>query len=287
MRRALTSAALAAAGALMFSGCFLSNTTGGGDDGGDGGDFDGGDADGAPVDPRCRPLGGVQRCGPTCPPCSVDETCSGIPQVCVPFATASDPRGSDFCNFQFSEGSTSAQYCWSNAICATWREQPDGFGGTCLPPEYCTDAREAGLTDIVCRYSDGTTFDAGPPTVDECPPGNPRTTFCGGPCSPDGCPWTIPVTRPGDYAVSCIGLSEERGLGVCALGTRKPCERGLNLDLLPWMSTQLEEPALCLVPREGDELADIGWVTLADACRGYRDLFPDDFDCVDETWTSR
>ena len=42
-----------------------------------------------------------------------------------------------------------------------------------------------------------------------------------------------------------------------------------------------DQECLCIVQRDAEGLRDWGWVTMADSCRAYRDMYPGDVECVD------
>jgi hypothetical protein len=179
-------------------------------------------------------------------------------------------------------------YCWGDLICASTPgtdSDPEDreYRGVCVSEEYCRDAPAAGI-DVTCIYSDETTFVTGPPDEPVCPPApDPRTPFCGGPCGSDGCPFSEPRLLPLN-GVSCVGLSDTRGLGICALHTRgQSCAPGVTSLMTGCHDPGVYgTPCLCLVLRRGDELETHGWITLESSCRAYRDRYPADFTCLDE-----
>ncbi len=280
--------AVAAMLVVSSMGCFVMHSPG--DEGA--GPADGGADTGtwswdAEADGPCAPVGGYLPCDGECErecPNRARFFCAPELGVCYPFHTIEEDRGGEYCNVRYRP-STRAVYCYSGNICAvrpTEDMSSDSFGGLCVRPEFCDEVDETEL-GAVCRYSDGTTYEEGPPEVEECPEGNPLTPFCGGPCDPDGCPFTIPPHRPGGWEVSCVGISETRGIGVCALHTKYPCT---PIDDTSTEGCELYwgQPCLCLVHREGDGYRDWGWATMADSCRAYRDMYPGDFGCFDAEW---
>lgn len=292
LREWLLRGALTVAGGVCLAGCFLSHSR---EDEAHAEDAGLPSVD-ASADGPCAPVGGYIPCDGECEVECRDLgrlLCAPAVGVCWPHDTVEELRGNDNCHINYLDH-PSVSYCWSGNICAA-RPDPvtpgypdlteDAFAGNCVRPEYCD---EVGETDIgaQCRYSDGSLYVNGPPEVDECPPGgNPLTPFCGGPCSPEGCPFTEPWHMPhGDsYDVSCVGMSETRGIGVCAIGTNLGC-RPEEPGIVEACEFAWGEPCLCLVVQDDDGPRDWGWPTMADSCRAYRDMFPADFECFDEGW---
>lgn len=168
----------------------------------------------------------------------------------------------------------------------TFEERSSG-GGICLGTDYCREAYAAGLTDVACVYSDWTEFVDGPPEVEACPPApDELAPFCGAACSEDGCPYHNHGLWGGEWHFSCVGVNEERGLGICAFGGRNGCAEGS-----PGYAATCEafygRPCACLRQRLGDgTLDERGFVTMASSCLAYRAMYPSGVECMNpETWS--
>jgi hypothetical protein len=157
------------------------------------------------------------------------------------------------------------------------------LAGRCFGIEYCRDVVAAGLGDeIGCFYSDWSEFVDGPPPEPECPPApDELTPFCGGGCATGGCPFHG-GTDP-EWRVSCVGVNEERGLGICAFGTTIGCGEDTMSN---WCELRFGRPCACLRLRLADgELDERGFTTFATSCRAYRERYPGDVECMEpETW---
>lgn len=164
-------------------------------------------------------------------------------------------------------------------------------GGVCVEEEYCRWVRDGAREPSVrCRYSEGHPFENGAPDVACAGGATAESPFCGGACS------NCPRIEPWEYMSepTCVGVSETRGFGVCApysvrcspgpavISTLLECTRRLDRLGAP-------EPRECacmvLAPAMVLELANHGWPVALESCLAYRDAFPGQVRCFDETWT--
>jgi hypothetical protein len=276
---------------LLASGCYLFHGT----PEEDGGRVDAGRVDaGSRADAgSCPTLGGYRRCGEACPvECPRDEGqfCHEWTGVCREFPpnAIEEPRGHDGCSLGMDGDVVGdvphARYCWSGGICAiraVTLDDPSYLNGLCLGEAYC---REVPFTELGnrCVYSDGTPYVDGPPEVESCPPAtDERTPFCGGPCG--ACPyWDPGPFYNAEWKVSCVGISEARGLGVCTMSPYA-CRPGGGLAVacenptLHWSA-----PCACLLLRQPDgSFNDWGFTTFESSCRAYRDLYPGEVECME------
>ncbi|UJR83714.1 hypothetical protein [Sandaracinus amylolyticus] len=247
----------------------------------------------------CDRIAGYRVCPyDVCPdPCLDEGQCILSLGVCVPPSVPpGDPRIGSSCHLNSREDPRDTEmnwFCLSGDYCAVDREggDPRSLSGPCVSAEMCDVADEDGL-DARCMYSDRTPFVNGPPSVDECPPPpDPEGTFCGGPCEP--CPWVsgIPFlpgnpTSYGAPRVSCVGVSETRGLGICAFDRFGECTEGDTLTARLCLE-QLGRPCACmrLLTDVTPDVPIVRFVTFADSCRAYRAMFPEDVECMDPmTW---
>ncbi|MBX3269545.1 MAG: hypothetical protein KF729_04760 [Sandaracinaceae bacterium] len=154
----------------------------------------------------------------------------------------------------------------------TWelhRTRPYAWSGVCVHPEYCRWLLEQPeLTDIRCRYSEGTLFENGPPDQPCGAGADELFGFCGGRCG-DTCP------DPFDGVPSCVGVSETRGFGVCAR-SRVRCGRrdGSVAGIPPGGACML------LSPMALPEYAGHGWRVVRETCVAYRARFPEEVRCL-------
>lgn len=147
--------------------------------------------------------------------------------------------------------------------------------GTCLGEQYCREVVETDVP-VRCVYSDGSEYFDGPPPSTVCPsPADDRTPFCGGACG--ACPYLDPEFYSGEWATSCVGVNEERELGVCSFG-RYACTPGQ-----PFAARECDGPGrrgvpcACLVLRGPDgTFPEWGFPTFAEPCRAYRDRYGED-----------
>lgn len=127
-------------------------------------------------------------------------------------------------------------------------ESRDGFiQSGCVHISYCL-ADPALRPGFECYYSDLTRVREAPPAED-CPADVSSVfTFCGTSC--DACP-TFGDDAPGGTYLGCVGLSSERGVGVCAFD--EACAPGSYL-LESGASERIwgdgTDPTACLVQRD-------------------------------------
>ncbi len=216
------------------------------------------DADGGPIG-RCDPIGGIQQCWPDCEACSDGTGCSRAPSYAL---CTGDVLG---CFGEASYCVEPKQYC---------------FRGTCMAAEFCADLHRSELEDR-CTYNAGEIYLTGPP-VEACPaPLDSLSTFCGEDCAPCS---TEPIVLGGSFG-RCVGLNDERGLGLCGLSTPCDASSGPTLDLY---NDFIVDP-ICLVELGESGLQPLGYVVAESACVAYVERYPGDFACVDprEGWRVR
>ena len=275
--------------ALPAGGCYLFST--GGDGGPDAAAGLDASADGArdaslPLDAECLSFGANRLCGELCPlPCPEGFSCwdPEVRQICTDQGLH-DPRGREDCSVDVRAG---GDFCYSGRYCPAYEAGFDpagGSGGTCVDEGYCAWARERGL-GVQCRYSEGQPYVNGPPDV-PCGAGAvPGAGFCGGACG-DTCAVTAVFTMD---PAACVGLSEERGFGVCAPFSFRCAPDLVPEDTLMECERRILSPgatcACMLLPGPLPEYADHGLAVARQTCLAYQRYFPDQVRCVDETWT--
>lgn len=167
--------------------------------------------------------------------------------------------------------------CYNGEACFT-----DGRGteyeGVCVEGAVCDDARAAGL-DAVCRWTDGTDREVGPPASDTCPL-SPRgdLPFCGGACG--ACP-IYPASSHPSRGPACIGVSDARAHGLCAV-YQLLCDQTHPVSDLCTPLGMFDEPqtCACLMFRSADgELSPLGWAVPEASCRAYRGLYSGEVEC--------
>ena len=233
---------------------------------------------------ECDTLGGFRVCGPEsgCSrDCPLETECREGLRVCRPAMRDSDGRG-DACEFELDTvGLTSIG--WTGNPCAVLGSAQDGtdenpYSGVGMPPSYCTAAIDAGL-DVRCVYSDGTIYRNGPPAT-SCPvPFASGVAFCGGACAGAECPRTW---DRGQHAHSCVGLSDDRGYGVCAFG-RHRCDPGNVSSQLDECEGWYGRPCSCLVPLPSP-VDNLGFPVLQETCQRYVEDYPEHVRCMDRSW---
>lgn len=267
------------------------------------------DGGGPPYDAAaCPPLGGYERCGPGCGDrwCDGPLYCNTLATVCAPsvFATGELDRRFDGCAIQTEwppgESPRGGHYCADDRVCVgTRRDFEDGdatFRGKCLREEFCDDA--AGVVEgFACVWSDLSERRSGAPVDALCPSSDPRAGLCGGPCG--DCPWDPPRyyrSAAAHFQVSCVGRSDERGIGICAQHTLYLCVPGTEFtaDLIcgnqpgfPAPPLLGSDPCACLLledPNAPGAFLPWGWATLGATCRQYRELYPGQVRCLDGEW---
>ncbi|MEM9192132.1 MAG: hypothetical protein AAGF12_23370 [Myxococcota bacterium] len=153
---------------------------------------------------------------------------------------------------------------------------------------YCDDpAHEEFGT---CFYSDLSLYENGPPEGGSCPAFEDELTgFCGGPCGEGPCPVAeilrgLPAIEPSRLEVSCVGMNEERGFGVCSFEATNACARGASWSVVE-VCPLFGRTCTCMVQRGPDRvLQDAGFAMSLEACLAYRAEFPEGVECVDQDW---
>ncbi len=288
MRGSLTTAALL----LLLIGCAESFRIGE--------DLDGGtDA----FDPSCTYVGRQQLCDEACPRCRLDRhDCQEwrrepdrTPPLCV---TDTGNAGYPLCRGAANDESFVAlnEYCFDGSLCMDANDErvrEHSVSGNCVDLAACEWLRDR-EEYAQCRYSDGSFFVDGPPSLDECPELRDRAYFCGGPCG--GC---ADYPDPGGgtpLPSSCLGLSESRGYGACAHSNNLATfdfvcfEGGGGWQAVTdiWELRGAEAEATCFVTRdpESGAMPTRGLFMFRDVCLRYRQDFPDSTDCMTEAWRS-
>jgi hypothetical protein len=242
------------------------------------------DADGDP----CR-LGIHTACTPGCPPCPSSAYCDLLTQVCDEWnAVGEQDRGGCWYFDRRADvgGGETYEFCANGWICATDTTRRPARGerllGRCVHPSYCAESRDFGI-ELTCVYSDFSVYVDGPPEVapEDCEGGHPQGGLCGPSCTNGGCPYTLPPPPydfPSTWGVSCVGVTEDRGLGACSIGG-KLCRADHDpLANLEWL---FGEDFSCLNLRlPGGAWDTEGWPVFADTCRLYADRYPDDARCL-------
>lgn len=272
----------------LLAGCFLSSRGGDTDaledDGSvieDGGGHDDGGTDDCPnlgIYPSCDDL------------CESREECPGAGRcinsldICVVPGDWPSRCVHDF-DFPGSTGSNAcslpSQVCLQELEFSPELDDRESLHITgCVDHSFCTSPMEL-HPGHACYYSDLTRVETGPP-AEACPANvSERWPFCGLECG--GC---RDIPEQSGYN-GCVGLNDERGIGVCARGDS--CTPGaFILDPEKWELFGEPEPIACLVLRDPltDEYWQWGWPTGAATCRAYRERYPYRFDCRDFDWTS-
>lgn len=277
MRKGLRVWCLVCCGIAM--GCFRSSGSGG-----DAGRGDvASDAEAAP----CGTVGAHEICGAACPGyvCPPERAhCSSTLHVCID--EGESPPGLNICVNRIRDGEGGrATYCPNGALCAATSSpltDPDGYlvGDGCVDVTYCEQAITEGLEGR-CYYSDLTPFVSGPPL--DCPDDvHEISTFCGPGCR--GCEWfnATPLAES-----ACVGVNEDRGFGVCAFSADDTCRFGRpNADLMFYTPELGLGRAVCMLMLVDGVVPEFGHKVFLDACRTYRDRFPDSVDCVDGLWNT-
>ncbi len=177
------------------------------------------------------------------------------------------------------------RYCGEN-LCLVPHEDEgaETLAGTCVAESTCIEALDGGL-GASCFYVDRSPYVEGPPD-EGCPelPEGP-SGFCG-----PGCRGCEPIPDPYDtIRASCVGVNEERGLGLCVFNSQEVCERRQNergrLQYAELATEMRYGRAVCVVPVDAaGRLADWGWFAFDGGCRAYRARYPGVYECVDADW---
>jgi len=273
-----------------------------GADAGDSGVTDSGRLDAGPQD--CSEINGFRRCdrcAEPCPPRSPGSPyilgCADTLGVCIDRHTWEDgTKGSDGCRFSRSYLSPAA-YCSVDDVCAV--SGGDGtsdsaYGGLCMPADFCVEALDhPDLPDFQCLYSDGTPVLTGPPAV-TCPSNiADEEPYCGGACAGVECPLTLFTHYAGDmfpeqHRLSCLGLSDARGFGVCAYKSvvRSSTDFQKRSALEGCARDQGAPCALMTFNTAAPGFLDSAAVIRLDVCRDYRSRNPSTIECRRQDWTA-
>jgi len=253
---------------------------------------------------ECGCVAGFRRCDTCELRCILGEGCREELGVCR--ARDSDDFGgrgfADTCRFRTDgashpgyAGGSGGEFCVTGNVCAVevgaTGTEDDQLAGICMPVEFCL-ARESADPPLPegrrCVYADGSEVVDGPPPV-ACPPfEHPKTLFCGGSCGERVCPGR--GGRVGgitDPAYPCVGLSETRGFGLCALSEERCllAEPDHTHLLIDGCSLGEDEPCVCMVPQPQEGERQEGYPVFESACRAYvAGLPPGVADCRDADW---
>ena len=225
-----------------------------------------------------------------CPGAESDYWCNLTYDICVPQERFEDPREQG-CHFNFGGSNLHGKTCADpDSVCTFDRSSPsweavqsrDGYAGSgCSHISLCFASEEL-QPQLECVYSDLTPVVTGPP--EQACPEQPSEDFpfCGTDCG--SCSWE-PDRMP---YLGCVGLNDERGVGVCALdfGCRA---NDFSLDPANWEGLDfIREPLACLLLRDPEtgEWWEGGWLTAEASCKAYRELYPDRYDCRNYDWES-
>jgi hypothetical protein len=177
------------------------------------------------------------------------------------------------------------------------------FSGSCMPVEYCLAAPEADpplSAPVKCVYADGTPLVTGPPPG-ECPvdDAHSRAPFCGGACGRSRlCPWYEVSLLEQGYG-ACVGLSDDRSFGVCALPNRRcvidpdvvvELPDGTTINENEWTlggcDAVMDESCVCMktLPVPGPPAVEHGFAVPVSACLTYAAHHPGLVECLDAHW---
>lgn len=247
----------------------------------------------------CGCIGGFRRCDTCDAACPLGSACRTVVQVC---RERDLPTSDEGCTFSKDPVNSIQHYCAVGMPCAVGAgvegTEEDPFFGNCMPVEYCLAAQTADpplAEPVKCVYADGSELVSGPPP-DECPASesDPRLPWCGGACGRSHmCP-EHPHGFDFNYVAGpCVGLSDERGFGVCTF-SRNRCLRNpevvqgwtTNELLLRECETRLDEPCVCLVTDDqpvpdGEEH---GFAMPASICQTYREHHAGSVTCRTADW---
>jgi hypothetical protein len=243
----------------------------------------------------CGEVDGFQRCDTCdeeCPWQTRTQTaCREELGVCVGYHSSYSPSGPQpHCDFGLAPGRLWEWdvFPYTGEPCAvpdTEDRSPDDiFQGPAMPASYCIAAREsADLPPQTCVYPDGTEVITGPPD-DPCPRPSGYMRVCGGTCGDARaqCPHI-------DYP--CVGVSDSRAFGVCALPWGRCSEATIDSDIegcetwpCQWYT---QRPCACMVlqPQAPNPTgAPTGFFVPLEACTGYRSFYPDQVQCHGAGW---
>jgi hypothetical protein len=182
---------------------------------------------------------------------------------------------------------------------------PDSPMGIGLPLDICLGLNDPTSPEFAtygetfaggCVWSDGLPVTQRAP-VTACPGIFPTAlsmgayqtvlSFCGGTCGRGGCRDLISM----DYEFDCVGRSDDRSFGVCAVTGQRCTAANVDARLRnacedSWRESLLHEDAACLCmvtyPQRDDSEELTGWVVPARSCAEYQRVFPDSIECRDE-----
>ena len=240
-------------------------------------------------DPGCLERPGAPHL--KCPGCGEGVACFYGGSLCKDESVLPADEQDDGCLLRFGDsvgrdGPTRA--CrYPDEVCVSHRKRvpntapnEDRYAGSCLNPSYCEPATEF-YPNSTCFYADLSPVDDGASQRGVSGTRFGDVPFCGLECP--RCPIQRPDGEP--FASSCVGLNEERGVGLCTAPLR--CHEGSQFtDPSREWDERFGESLACLVVRDPvtEELWDWGWVTGVEPCKQYRALYPDRFDCRNSDW---
>ncbi|MEQ9073687.1 MAG: hypothetical protein RLP09_07490 [Sandaracinaceae bacterium] len=229
----------------------------------------------------CPGLAGYETCRELC---GGRRRCPGERGLCSHDLLVCLPADLPACTFLGEERAD--EYCANGEMCVVERwlvGRERGWFGRCAGERYCRESGAFGI-DVACVYSDGSEMAEGPPDEGACPSAG-GAELCGGSCG--GCPMRArPETWLSDWRLSCLGVSEERGFGVCTFGGSSPCSRD-GTSYATWCDRMEGQPCACVVPLDDEGVPEAeGRVGLAESCLTYRARYPDAVECFHPTeWT--
>ncbi len=227
----------------------------------------------------CGCLGGLRRCDGCEAACPPGTECVERLAVCVPAVLLDH-----VCTVQVAGevvGPTAG--CGGDGTRACAGDPGDTLGladpmrGVCVPWAYCAEVSAQGpplSEQVVCRASSGERV-AGMPPVD-CPGARLEGVATCGPWCP----------RPSCARGVCVGVSAERGYGLCAIDYCEPVEQDpeRRREELRRCAEEAGEPCACLQPRGEVGVAGrqpSSFAVPARACEAYRRRYPDSVRCTD------
>lgn len=232
---------------------------------------------GTPDAGPCAPVAGYTLCTPECGGLAAcprpGHDCTGV--ICVPYFTECEA-------WSAPARHESGGFCTTGDTACV---QDPRFGrgvGNCVPEAACDRLSSIGLS---CYWSDLSEWDGSPPPVSTCPTPDGSSPLCGGACG------DCPVGDAPIGLVHCMARNGERDVGICTGlgGTCSATEPGALRsppDVYVDAGWGLQD-TVCLVYREPDgSLEETGYPAPDSGCRAYRALFPEEVECLDETWTS-
>jgi len=216
----------------------------------------------------CTFVGSWRRCGDACPlRCPGETTCREAIGLCTPIGRAASCSNDTTSDILF--------FCEEGEPCVSSRSRP--AEGACATFDVCS-AISADDPEFVCRWSDGSVAVDGSTELRVCPmvplDGPRHEPFCGRECALlDGC----------NAGSGCLGVSETRSLGVCALGLR--CFATGDRSVWDRCARAVGHECACVLtaPVDASEATFGGLVTQL-GCTAYRALYGADVVCRDRNW---